>query len=228
MNPEPIQTIETAIVHLNTVASAIVISDNTQYKNAAVTLGDVKDRRKAVVDFFAEPKQKSHDAWKSIVAKEKFFTDRLDAIEKAIKSAMVKFQSEQERTRKELEDKLRHEAEEKARKEREKLLAQAKKAEANGNSGKAEELHERAETVMAAPVFVPSKVAPIAGVNTKKIWRVEVTDKNAFIETALKNQMLLNLIEIDESALLKVRSLCANIPGIRFFQEDSISVKSTH
>jgi len=219
-------TIQSEIEELNLASMVISIANNEQYEQAAAVLIEVKERRKAVADFFCEHEKVAYSGWKGLVASRKTYTDKLDIVEGKYKAAMIYFQKEQEKARKELEVKLLAEAEQKAAKERTKLQKQADRAEEKGQNEKASQLNLKADLIVAAAPMVQSHVANVAGIRTKKIWKVKVTNKEAFLRAAIENHLLLKLVEINESALLKTRDVFTELPGINFYQEDVITVKS--
>lgn len=188
-------------------------------------LGVIKSRRKQIVDFFAEPKKKANETWKSIVAREKFFTDKLDAIESLIKRKMLGWTHEQERIRREKEEKLRAEAEARAAEERKKILAQAKRNDTLGNESRAEQYREKAKAIKPVEVYVPVVALPKTnGLSSREVWKVEVTDKAAFVKAAAENATLQAFIEINMTGL---KSLAGKIEvaGIRFYKESVLAKK---
>ena len=81
------------------------------------------------------------------------------------------------------QDRLRREAEERARKEQERLdreaESKARKAEAQGKLDKAEEIRQTVpQVVIQAPLF--EEPVAVAGESTRTLWRMEVTDLDAF------------------------------------------------
>lgn len=210
---------------LQVLAQSFAISTAEQFTTADAQLGEIKSRRKQIVDFFAEPKKKANEAWKAIVAREKFFTDKLDAIENLIKRKMLAWTQEQERVRREKEAQLRAEAEAKAEAERKKILAQAKRNDTLGNSEKAEQYREKAEAVKPAEVYVPVAATPkTVGLSTREVWKVKITDKAAFVKAAAENDMLQAFIEINITGLKSLAGK-TEVAGIRFYKESVLAKK---
>jgi hypothetical protein len=124
---------------------------------------------------------------------------------------MIGYTDEQERLRRIEQAK----ADEAARKEKEKLEAQARKAEASGKVEKAATLEMRAATVVA-PVInrAPPKVI---GVQTRDVWKFEVTDP-----TQVPRQYLV----VDESKIRKIVGAMkgdTQIPGVRVWSDKNIA-----
>jgi len=207
-------------------ASSMVITNQDDYSDAASRLVEIKSMRKNIVSFFAEPKQKAHEAWKAIVAREKFFTDKLDEIEKIVKNKMLAWTSEQERIRREAEAKLRKEAEEKAEAERKRMLANAKRNETRGNEERAQEWKEKAEEIKPIDVYIAPVKIKAEGIQTKKVWRGSIEDVGKFLLAASQNPKLQQHITININSLVRQFADNEEIPGIKFFQEETIAAKA--
>jgi len=203
----------------------LTINTAEQFTAADASLGEIKSRRKQVIEFFAEPKRKANEAWKAIVAREKFFTDKLDAIETLIKRKMLAWTQEQERIRRDKETQLRSEAEAKAAEERKKILAQAKRNDTLGNEARAEQYREKAEAVKPAEVYVPVAAPPkTTGLSSREVWKVEIIDKATFVKAAAENQTLQAFIEINTTGLKSLAGK-VEVAGIRFYKESVLAKK---
>lgn len=221
--------IEQSIATVEQQYSNYAIATQEDYAKAAAAVKEIKDRKKQIVDFFADSKAKAHAAWKAITTQEKSFTDQLDAVERTIKSKMSTYAMEQERIRREAEAKARREAEEKARKEQERLMAEAAKAEQSGDTAKAEETFQQAMQTQPAPVQPVDIPKPTAqGASTRKTWLVESVDKATFIAAAAKDSNLLQFISIDEGALKRAIINAKgeiNLPGVNFREDVVIAIR---
>lgn len=152
--------------------------------------------KKAIMDFFAGPSAKLYSA------------------EVSIKAAMVTYQNEQDRKRREAQAR----ADEVARKERERLAAQAAKAAAKGKHEQAERYEQRAAGVVA-PV-IPSDAPRMKGVSAREVWTFEVTDPNAVPR---------EFLSVDDAKIRKVVNALkgdARIAGVRIWSEKSIAARS--
>lgn len=190
----------------------VTVTNADQMESAAAMLRDVKALQKD-----ADAAQKSltqpleHEK-KTIIA---WFRDRvtskLDAAENRLKRAILGYQAEQDRIRREAQ----RAADEAARKERERLERQAAKAEAAGKVEKAEQIAERAQMVVA-PV-VQTEAPKVQGVSTRGIWKYEIADA-----AAVPREYLMP----DEKKIGQVvRALKgdANIPGVRVWEEKTLA-----
>lgn len=149
--------------------------------------------KRAIMDFFREPETK------------------LQRAESGIKRAMIAYSEEQERIRREEQRK----AEEAARKEREKLEAQAAKAAAAGKIERAEQLEQRAATVVA-PV-IQREAPKVTGLATREVWKFEIIDASAL------PREYLTVDEKKIGAVVRALKGDTNIPGVRVWAEKSLA-----
>jgi uncharacterized membrane protein YqiK len=112
----------------------------------------VKTKKRMIVDFFADSKEKAHVAWKAIVGMEKNETDKLDAFEAAGKKAILVYDQAEEAKRIADQRRLQAIADEQARKEREKAEAEARRQREIEEAArrKAEDARRAAEAANAA------------------------------------------------------------------------------
>jgi uncharacterized membrane protein YqiK len=112
----------------------------------------VKTKKRMIVDFFADSKEKAHVAWKAIVGMEKNETDKLDAFEAAGKRAILTYDQAEEAKRIAEQRRLQAIADEQARKERERAEAEARRQREIEEAArrKAEEARRAAEAANAA------------------------------------------------------------------------------
>ena len=149
--------------------------------------------KRAIMDFFREPETK------------------LQRAESDIKRAMIAYSEEQERIRREEQRK----AEEAARKEREKLEAQAATAAAAGKIERAEQLEQRAATVVA-PV-IQREAPKVTGLATREVWKFEIIDASAL------PREYLTVDEKKIGAVVRALKGDTNIPGVRVWAEKSLA-----
>ncbi len=140
-----------------------------------------------------------------------------------IKTKLLKYQQDQKLIAQEAQRK----ADEKARKKRERLEARAAAARIAGQVAKADKLEVDA-MIQQAPV-ITSSAPKVTGIQTRTTWKAEVTDKLEFIKFVVDNPHLLELIQVNQSALnAQARSLkdSMNFPGIKVESEQSIAARS--
>lgn len=199
------------------------VTNSEQYLLASNELITLKKKRNEVVEFFAEMKSSAYATWKAIVAREKFFTDKIDQFETILKKKMLSFKTEQDRIQRETQMRLQAEANARADAERKKLLANARQNERRGNELNAEMYKNAAESVTAPVVVVATALPKAAGISTREVWKAEVTDKQAFIAAVAANPGLLQFIQVDCAGM--VRQGWRECDGVRFFKETVLSAR---
>jgi len=183
------------------------------YISSANDLKLVKAKYKEIDDIRKRITKPLDDSKAQIVAFFKVPLDKLMSIEAKIKSAMLSWQQEQERKRREEESRLA----EIQRKEAEKLTKRAEKAEAKGNVDKAEELRQQAEEKELFTPIVESKVEKIVGIQTKTIWKYRITDSNKIPrEYLIPDEKILGEAARKYKGILK-------IDGVEFYSEEVIA-----
>lgn len=202
-----------------------LVENSDQYLLASNELIALKHHRNAVVSFFAEMKSSAHTAWKTIVGREKFFTDQIDTFESLLKRKMLAYTQEQERQRREQQAKLQAEADAKAAAERARMERNAKANAKRGNETNAEMYREAAKNVTAPIVAVASTVPKAAGISAKKVWKAKITNMQAFIQAAAANPNIAQFINVDCVGM--IRQGWRECPGMEFYQDDTISAKAS-
>ena len=198
-------------------AEAIVIFNQDQYEGANGVLRAVKDKfkdldskRKTITKPLDEAKKAVMDLFRSPL-------EILSKAESIIKRAMITYDEEQERIRREKQRKLDEQARREEEKKRKDLEDRAKKWAEKGNESKAEELQEQAEDVhVEAQVIAPITEKP-KGVSYKERWHAEVTD-----ETKVPREYM----QINMQALNKVAQAtkgALKIPGVEFKMERELA-----
>jgi hypothetical protein len=192
-------------------ANAVVIKTAGQYQAGAAELQGIKGKWKEVDEArktLLKPINEAHDRIQA------FFRQPLDFLRQAeliLKRKLLAYSDEQDRLRREEQRK----ADEIARKERERIEAMAVRAALSGKVEKAEQLQERASSVVA-PV-IQREAPKVTGVSTRDVWKFVIED-----ETAIP----IEYRSIDES---KIRKHVANmrgdsqIPGVRVYCEKQMA-----
>ncbi len=208
VNPE----METGITKLESWSKSLVV-DNQENRILAIDIAkQVKGRKKQIVEFFADTKDKAHQTWKAIVAQEKSFTDRLDSVERLTKQAIITYDNEVERQRQEERARLQAEADKKARVERERLEKAAEKLKTP--ELKEQRLEEAAEII--APVVQMAEPEKVKG--TRTTWKHRVMN----VDELDRQYMIPNDKMLDGIA----RSTKGNIKiaGVEFYPVKSLNV----
>ena len=202
------QMLEKNITYVSKLEQEIVIKSEADCEKANVVLKNIKEMIKKVKETFDPIITKAHSAHKEAVAQRDKYVKPLESCEKAFKIRIAGYLEEQDRIR----QRLQQEAEEKARKEAEKLQARAEKAEAKGNTEKADELRQEAEIKQSIVPEIPKARKP-EGFSVRKVWKGKIVD-----ESLIPREYLI----VDESKINKVMNATAGemkIPGVQAYQE---------
>lgn len=206
-----------------TVAKGFAITSAEEYTKAAPMLAGIKALQKKIDDTFDPHIKRAFEAHRSLVAEKKSHLAPLAEAESHIKRALLGFQQEEERKRRDAEAR----AQEAARKEQEKLRAQAEKATARGKTEKAEALTIAAESIVA-PVL-PTSIPKIAGLSTRTTYHAKVTNFTDLIrgvaagatpEVALEP----NMTFLNNQARAMKQTL--SYPGVEVVEEQGIASKT--
>src|SRR3990167_8962504 len=203
-------------------AHDLVITTPPQSFNAQELVKEIK-RKRSMLNEKLDPAVKAayaaHQAAKKVY---NWFVSPFDDAETIIKRKIVTYESEQERKRQEearLAEAKRQEAE---RLRREELERQARAAEEKGRLEKAEALREKAETVVAPPVFTPPPPPKAAGTVFKKTWRGEVVDIVLLCKAIGEGKASSNMVLVNQTAInghAKANKDGWPIPGVIFREE---------
>ena len=202
-----------------------LVENSDQYLLASNELISLKRHRFAVIAHFAAMKSAAHTAWKTIVSREKFFTDQIDLFVSLLKRKMLAYTQEQERQRREQQARLQAEADAKAAAERARLERNAKANAKRGNEMNAEMYREAAQNITASIVAVASTVPKAAGITAKKVWKAKITNMQAFIQAAAANPNIAQFINVDCVGM--VRQGWRECPGMEFYEEEIISARAS-
>lgn len=174
-------------------AKAFKIADARQYAEAGAKLQGIKALMKKIDETFDPHIKRAFEAHRSLVAEKKQHQTPLQTAEALLKTALLGYQQEEERKRRELEAK----AQEEARKQQEKLQRQAEAAAAKGKVEKAAALQATAAAVVAP--IIPVTTQKIAGISTRVTYSARVKD-------------LLELCKAIAAGKVPVNAVTANMP----------------
>jgi len=195
----------------------LTITSNQEYQNSGELLKQIKAGIKFLDDSRKEITRPLDDVKRRVMD---FFKDPLDQLSQAegiIKKAMLGFQQEQERIRREEEQKAIARAKAEEERKRRALEERAVKAEESGNTAKAELLRERADDVYVPTIVTAPTIEKVKGISTMKVWKCRIID-----ESKIPREYLL----INEPMLSKMAKATQGkipVPGVEFYQEDVLS-----
>lgn len=200
-------------------AKGLTITTQEDYDRGTTILKDIKTRVKAVKDYWKGPKDAANAAHKELVAKETQMLKPLQEAEGIIKKAMLAYTTEMDRKRREAEEAARKAREEEVKR----LEAIAAKAEEQGDTDTAEIMRDMAEEVPIGEIEVATPTAK--GVSVRTSWKARVTDPG-IVPAYFDGYELrtINMTAINNIA--KWRKGEAEIPGVEFYQDSTMSVRT--
>lgn len=211
LTPQAVE-ISTKALTVPEQARTVEITDDESYKRAAEILLQIKDLRRQIDEAFDPIISKAHEAHREALGQKKRADAPLVEAEGIIKPRIAAYIAEINRKRAEEEARLR---EEERKKEEERRLQEAIKAEAAGQT-------EKAEEILAEPVEI-GKVRPIpeaprvAGVSIQKRWTYRIVDE----EKIPREYLTPDHTKI--GAVVRDLKDAAAIPGIEVYTEDAVA-----
>lgn len=204
-------------------AESVVIATDEDYSMAGEAASNVKRMQKKVEEYWKPMMDSTKKAYDEVLAHKKEMLEPLKKAEQILKGKISGYWLEQERKRKEQEEAMRKLAEAEA----DRKLQEAIDASNAGDTAAAEFAMAEAEvydTVAATSAF--AKQTPKAkGVSTTKAWKITAIDsKQVPVEFCG-----MELRPVDEKLvmqLIKSSKGSINIPGIKYEETVTISVKS--
>jgi hypothetical protein len=201
-------------------SKGLEVKTQQDYDNIAEMCRDIKGRVKQIAEYWKPLKDSAYKQWKAICSKEKELLNPFENAEKEIKVKMATYQ----KAKLEEERLIREEAERAKKEEEERLLALAKKAEAEGREENAEYLLEVAEQVKHSEIKLP-KEHKTEGASRRVTWKARVIDKSK----VPCEVMGMEIRPIDHQVLNKIAVMSkgkAVIEGVVFEEDVNISIRA--
>jgi len=218
--PETV-AIQTETTDLVTRARDLHIIDVTEYQRGAEMLKAAKTIASNIAAEFSDPKQRAHEAHKSICALESKLLEPLKTAEQVIKRKLAEWTEEQERASRVEEARLRDLA---RKQDEERRMAEALLLEEEGAT-------EEAEAVLDAPMIAPVIAMPapvkIDGISYRTIYRGEVVNAVQFLQWLIEHpDRIREVIDFKASGLnnlAKSIGSSVEVPGLRVTSEKSVA-----
>ncbi len=202
------------------------IQDEESFSVMGTYLTSCVRYRKEVTAYHEESIEAAHKTHKILTGKRKEELDFIGTIEALIRSKRSAYKAEQDRIVREAQEKAEAEEHKKADEERERLLEKAANTE---DTETQEALVEKAEQVVAAPVFTPKTIqkttAMTGGGSSTFVEDIEIVVDNPqlILKTIVDGGLPLNIIEIKESRLKS----WVKMHGIKQGQQYGFTVRKT-
>lgn len=206
-----------------TVAKGFKITSTEGYLKSAEMLKGIKALMKKLDDVFDPHIKRAFEAHRALVGEKKVHQTPLVEAEGIVKRAVLSYQLEEERKRREIEAR----AQEEARKQQERLEERAAKAEASGKVEKAAALQQAAASIVA-PIIAPS-MPKVAGLSTRVTYKAVVVDKLELVKAVAAGTVPLNALDANMPFLnnqARVMKDTLAYPGVKVEQETGLASRS--
>ena len=198
-------------IKINSQESLMIAAENL--KSIKSKYKQIEDQRLGMTRSLDKTKKKIMD----------FFRIPLDALSKAeaeIKKDILRYQQQEAEKQKIAEELAFKEAREKEDQERGRLLTISKEALASGDVITSQSAFEEANNVYVVAEEITTDYIPPAGVSVRKAWKYKIEDEKLIPrEYLVPNGKALATLAVATKGSLK-------IPGIIFYSEDILSVRS--
>jgi hypothetical protein len=205
------------------VAKDFKVTSQDEYITSADRLKAIKALARKIDETFDPHIKRAFDSHRALCAEKKQHMQPLEDAERLIKKAVIGYQLDQERIRREAEAR----AQEEARKERERLEAQSRKLEAKGKAEQAAAKQAAADAVIA-PTIAPS-VPKVAGLSTRVTFKAVVLDKLELVKAVAAGIVPLNALDANMPFLNnQARAMRQTMayPGVRVEEETGLASRS--
>lgn len=197
------------------------ISTQVDLNNVITILKEVKKQRNQLAKYWQETKKPAKLAYDNIVAKEKEMTSICDEIEKNLKEKIMVYKAVLDKRLVEINT----EAETLKQKKIKILSSEIKNDKTNGNIQEKDEKTRQLEILKHLGKYKPKEFNKFEGLSIQKRWSLKIL-KNELVPSFFKKMEIRN---INIKKILELRKECPKIkiPGIEFFQENHLVVRST-
>lgn len=202
-------------------AEALVIADQSGLTYASELLTGIKELHRKVDEHYDDVITDAFQHHRKLLALKRVWTDKLDAIERAIKPKVSRYLEEQDAKRREAE-RAAQLAKERIEKAAEKAVDRAHDLIDEGKSAAKvlDKAAEKIEAIRAETPIIPEK--PIAeGIQLREVWKFQV-EHPELVPTQFK--------AVDEKLIRKYVEFMkhqAVIPGVRIWSEKAVAVTRT-
>ena len=201
-------------------ARAAVVRTVEDYTRAADLLKGIKALRQKIADTFDPHVRRAHEAHKALVREKSDAEAPLSEAERIIKNALVAFDQEQERLRREEEARQRELARvaEEAR-VLEQAAAMEIEAHEYGDTGLAAEAEALIQRPIQAPPIAPvAKATPkVAGISMRTVYKFRI------VNAALVPRQYLTVDEQKIGGVVRALGQAANIPGVEVYPDQVVA-----
>lgn len=216
------QELSQSVTAVEFQAESIIIESDDDYREAAEFGRAIKRKAAEVTAFFKPMKYAANKAHKEVCDREKTMLNPLKNAEKILKDTMGRYQAEQERKRRELEEQMRRKAQEEA----DRKLEEAVAAEANGDKAKSDEAMIDAAMLdqMSRSSAFEIERPEADGVSVGKDWEIVEIDQSA-VPLSIQGVCIRPVDEKAIMHLIRASKGGIQIPGIVYRETTKISFR---
>lgn len=196
-------------------ARATTVTDGVTYTLAAELLRGIKALRQKIAETFDPHVKRAFEAHRALCKEKQDAEAPLTEAEGILKRALVAYDTEQDRIRRQEEQRLREEA---RRQEEQRRLDEAAALELQAAETDDALLRQEAEELFAAPVEAPTVVVAkstpkVAGISYREIWKYRVVDARKVPDEYKK------VDDIKIGGVVRALKGGTKIPGIEVYAE---------
>jgi hypothetical protein len=213
-----VEVVRQELVPVIRAARDMVVVDETSYQKAMKLAAECGRRSKKVEAEFAEAKEKTYAAWKSVTTLIASFTKPLDEAKALLNRKGTRWYDKEMKRRRDEAERVRKEKEKADEDERLRLAEELAK---DGNTKLADAVLEETTYVAPEPVEAPAA----AGSTRVAKWTFEVTDIMALLRAVAEGKENASLIAVNTVLLgqmARQQKEAAKVTGVRFFDEGTI------
>jgi hypothetical protein len=204
-------------------ARTTVVIDASSYQSAGELLKGIKQLRQKIAETFDPHIKRAYDSHRALCEEKRQAETPLTEAERVIKNALVAYDNEQERIRREEQRRLEEAARlEQEREAIERAAALEREGNAFGDASMVAEAQQVIEEQLQAPpppVAAVARTTPkVSGIVHRSTWSARVTDAMALIRFVAANPSHAGLLQVNQAALnAQARSLkgAMRLPGVQ-------------
>lgn len=204
-------------------ARAVSVVDASSYASAGELLRGIKALRGEIAETFDPHIKRANEAHRALLEQKRQAETPLTEAERVIKDALIKYDQEQERLRREEQRRLEEEARRQAEQDAlDRAAAMEREGREFGDDAMVQEAQQLVEEQLQAPpppVATIAKATPkVAGIVHRTTWSARVVDFHALVKFVASNPSHIGLLVVNQPALnAQARSLkgAMSLPGVQ-------------
>ena len=194
-----------------------VVENKEGLENVVKILQNLKKQKEQMIEYWKSPKETAKKTYQEIVNKEKEMVKICEEIEKNLKEKIKEYKMQLEKRLKEINEEA-----EKSKKERiEKELKGIEKEEGEEREKKLKEI----EKIEKIGEYKPKDIGKVKGLSSQKRWQVRIIE-NKEVPSFYEGE---EIRSINTKKILEIRKEKpeVKIPGIEFYQEEHLIIRTT-